>query len=302
MKSSAGGSALLLLLALTAPVAQVTAAGIELGNTASFALLALEGGSLEINSAHSIVGNVGYSQNVLVPNAQKVDSFIGSAYVYSGITTTNFNAKVATATYAPTGGIQYGPGAADTLLSNANADAQALQTGLNSLFSSGPVTNLGTLSSNTSLAGAGGLNLFDVTQWQFNSNTLTLTGGSNDWFVFRAGGIDNSWSQSNTVLNGVDPNHVLFYLTSTDTGHDAITVNKDSSIFSGTIFAPGGLVIYHNPATFNGRIIAHAIDVHSDFNISNPTLAVPEPEIYAMLGLGLGLMGWAGRRRKPQAA
>lgn len=25
---------------------------------------------------------------------------------------------------------------------------------------------------------------------------------------------------------------------------------------------------------------------------------VPEPEIYAMLGLGLGLMGWVGRRRK----
>lgn len=29
---------------------------------------------------------------------------------------------------------------------------------------------------------------------------------------------------------------------------------------------------------------------------------VPEPEIYAMMGLGLGLLGWAGRRRKQQAA
>jgi hypothetical protein len=29
---------------------------------------------------------------------------------------------------------------------------------------------------------------------------------------------------------------------------------------------------------------------------------VPEPEIYAMLGVGLGLMGWVGRRRKLQAA
>jgi hypothetical protein len=32
------------------------------------------------------------------------------------------------------------------------------------------------------------------------------------------------------------------------------------------------------------------------------TGAVPEPEIYAMLGVGLGLMGWVGRRRKLQAA
>lgn len=31
------------------------------------------------------------------------------------------------------------------------------------------------------------------------------------------------------------------------------------------------------------------------------TAAIPEPEIYAMMGLGLGLMGWAGRRRKPKA-
>jgi len=30
--------------------------------------------------------------------------------------------------------------------------------------------------------------------------------------------------------------------------------------------------------------------------------AVPEPEIYVMLGFGLGMMGWVGRRRKQQAA
>jgi hypothetical protein len=28
------------------------------------------------------------------------------------------------------------------------------------------------------------------------------------------------------------------------------------------------------------------------------TTAVPEPEVYAMMGLGLGLLGWVGRRRK----
>ncbi len=35
------------------------------------------------------------------------------------------------------------------------------------------------------------------------------------------------------------------------------------------------------------------------FYISSVTVTpVPEPEIYAMMGLGLGLLGWAGRRRK----
>ncbi len=34
----------------------------------------------------------------------------------------------------------------------------------------------------------------------------------------------------------------------------------------------------------------------------NFTPAIPEPEIYAMMGLGLGLMGWVGRRRKQHTA
>ena len=36
------------------------------------------------------------------------------------------------------------------------------------------------------------------------------------------------------------------------------------------------------------------------FGSASPTAPVPEPEIYAMLGVGLGLMGWIGRRRKLQ--
>ncbi len=34
----------------------------------------------------------------------------------------------------------------------------------------------------------------------------------------------------------------------------------------------------------------------------NFTAAIPEPEIYAMMGLGLGLMGWVAGRRKQQVA
>jgi hypothetical protein len=35
---------------------------------------------------------------------------------------------------------------------------------------------------------------------------------------------------------------------------------------------------------------------------SDTVSPVPEPEIYAMMGLGLGLLGWVGRLRKQQAA
>ena len=30
--------------------------------------------------------------------------------------------------------------------------------------------------------------------------------------------------------------------------------------------------------------------------------AVPEPEIYAMMGIGLGFLGWIGRRKKLKTA
>ena len=37
----------------------------------------------------------------------------------------------------------------------------------------------------------------------------------------------------------------------------------------------------------------------NDYSVPSP---VPEPEIYAMLGVGLGFMGWVARRRKQQTA
>lgn len=37
-------------------------------------------------------------------------------------------------------------------------------------------------------------------------------------------------------------------------------------------------------------------------NVALVTTPIPEPEIYAMMSIGLGLLGWVGRRRKQQAA
>lgn len=51
--------------------------------------------------------------------------------------------------------------------------------------------------------------------------------------------------------------------------------------------------------TFQGHYSNATNGTESFFLISNP---IPEPETYAMLLAGLGLMGWVARRRKLQAA
>jgi hypothetical protein len=43
--------------------------------------------------------------------------------------------------------------------------------------------------------------------------------------------------------------------------------------------------------------------VNTIYTEGNPvTTPIPEPEVYAMMGLGLGLLGWIGRRKRLQAA
>ena len=60
------------------------------------------------------------------------------------------------------------------------------------------------------------------------------------------------------------------------------------------VFAGPGEVI--TSVRFNANTNAFETDNHAFIS------AVPEPEIYAMMGLGLGLLGWVGRRRRLQAA
>lgn len=72
-----------------------------------------------------------------------------------------------------------------------------------------------------------------------------------------------------------------------------MTFNASAATF--TLTAPGidHVVFTDNAFNFAG----------TNFRMDDLTLtaAIPEPEIYAMMGIGLGLMGWVGRRRKQMA-
>ncbi len=252
------------------------AGSINLGQAANFVVLGLENGTVIINSATSITGDVGYSDGVVSNTNQKVDSFVGTAYVHSGAT---FNHTMAT--YDPSGGIQTGPGVVDDLLDQANADALAASAAAAAL---GPPTHvLGELGDNDNVVvnSVGTMNIVSLTSLDYKEDVFEISGGPNDFFFINVSG-NFEMDNSQIVLSGVAPSHVLWNFPNAST----IDINKEGNVFRGTILAPVGSVEYHNPATFEGAIIAKDIDLHSDFNITHVGF-VPEPSSLVLVIFGV---------------
>ena len=223
-----------------------------------FGLLGLNNGNFTINSSTNLIADVGYSSQVTSTTNQKINNFTGTAYVHSQVTSFVYTA----ATYQPSGGIIRNTGDADAKLDAANANAIAVSSVYAGLT---PTYVFGAVTTNQTINSAGHNTVVQMSSLNYNSNILTLNGtaGTDDGFIINVlGSFD--FSQSQIRLNNVRPERVIFNFPNPSN----ITVNKASNIFQGTILAPTGSVIYHNPASFEGSIIALNIAVHSDFNLT----------------------------------
>ena len=87
----------------------------------------------------------------------------------------------------------------------------------------------------TTITGNGGLNVIDATTGDLHNVPLTLTGTANDYFVFNLfdGAVDTNKAM---VLNGVDPNHILFNLLGTGT----VFQTSGGDVLFGTYLAVNG--------------------------------------------------------------
>ncbi len=224
----------------------------------AYGLLGLNGGNFTINSSTNLIADVGYSRNVTSTTNQKINNFTGTAFVHSLVTSFIYTA----ATYQPTGGIVRNDPGADAQLDAANANAIAVSSNYAGLT---PNFTYGAVNSNTTINSVAHNTVVQMSSLNYNSMVLTLNGttGSDDGFIINVlGSFD--FSQSRVQLNNVRPERVIFNFPNPS----SITVNKSSNVFRGTILAPTGSVIYHNPASFEGSIIALNIAVHSDFNLT----------------------------------
>ncbi len=241
-----------------------------IGEAANYVLLGLNGGNVTINSGTNVIGNVGYSAGVTSSTNQKVGDdgqFNGTVYVHSNVAQFQYSAQ----NFLPTGGIVTNNASQSARLDQANASAVAASA---SFAAFTPNVVFGALGDNDSrtINRVGNVTVVQIGSLDFKEDQLTLVGqaGQNDAFIINVLG-NFEFSGSTISLQNVSPNMVVFNFPNPS----SIMINKASSVFNGTILAPTGSVEYHNPAVFNGGIIAKNISVHSDFNITAKPLQVP---------------------------
>lgn len=151
--------------------------------------------------------------------------------------------------------------------------------------------------------------------------TLDLTGQDLGGLTLNPGiyNFDTSAQLTGTInLNNSDPNAIfVFQIGSTLTTASGATVNLTNSFadnvywdvgssatlgtdtsFQGNILADQSITLATGATIVHGRALAHIGAVTMDTNLIS---VVPEPQTYAMLLAGLGLLGFMSRRRKESA-
>jgi len=107
-------------------------------------------------------------------------------------------------------------------------------------------------------------------------------------FIFKIGSTLTTANNSHvTLINGGNADNTIFW----QVGSSAILGN--STTFAGNILANASITLDNSAQILGGRAIALGGAVTMDTNTINITSAVPEPEEWAMLLLGLPMIAWA---------
>jgi hypothetical protein len=268
---------------------QFAHAGFSLGDAANYAVLYEGAGShnLQINSAprngSTILGNIGLGDELGgAPQAQLNNPAVINGNInFAGTVNVNNSGAIVN------GSINGGVTQVETDLNNLNSLSSMLgaEAGTPTAIS---IANGGSQTINASsgtLDGTGN-DVFTVTSLSFvNGATLTINGSASQYVVLNFN-FNTHFSGAITLTGGITTDHVLFNMIG-----GANLVNGDTLQFAannvtqyGTFLDPNG-TIQLNSVNLTGHLFGGD---SSDMQIvSNGTIAVPEPQTYALLTLGL---------------
>jgi hypothetical protein len=244
---------------------RTTPALMGLGAAGQFAIVDVNGGQFNITGS-SIVGNVGIGP--------KVDGHFHNTAVTGTVDIApTANANIGNGTNArkvtATGGL------VSVSLAQAQSDADTASASYSSLAST---QTFGNRTTSLTVTGNGGVNVIGMQSLDFSRKVLTLSGGSNDVFVFNIAR-DFTFDHSQIVLTGgVTANHVIFNFAK----NSSVDITNSSTVV-GTFLAPKGSVTVNNSASFTGELVAENVVFHADKTVKGASFSPASPPSGASL-------------------
>ncbi len=258
--------------------------GLDLGSAGNYALVDEGSGTtLGFNSGPNI-GDVLLGNNVNAAFSGGGNGQISGTLFYdSTVTGTNTFSQLQTPPTTKLISSAFGP--------QVIASAQSVSNYASSLAAT---QTYGDITGTTTIKGNGGLNVIDVSNIQ--NAPLTISGGSNDFFVVNVSG--QVQTNRAMTLSGVNPSQVLFNLTGT--GNVFQTSGGDVSY--GTYLATNGGKFQFSNLDLTGSLINTAGNVQfvSGSKMIYAPTKVPEPEniLGSLIAIGFLAGGMKMQKRR----
>jgi hypothetical protein len=235
---------------------------IGLGAASQYGIFVINGGELIMNSS-TVWGDVALGPGGNAKTLAKT-TLDGRFYFHPG-TSRSVSAK----DFLDTSGQTV------TFVSRDLAAAQADANAASAAFAAmAPNQTYGNVTGNLTITGTSGINVISMSSVNVKSRVLTFSGPADAVFVVNVAGHFEFAQSEMRLTGGVTANKIVWNFP---TAGNTILLYKAENIIRGTFLAPQRDVNYHNPASFEGAIIARGLNLHSMGNLRHRPTSFQEP-------------------------